>query len=318
MAEQVTIPAGVNPAAAGGRGPDVTHYGTRANGGGTTPGAPGEGGGIPAVPPASEQRPGFTPEVPATVPAGADAAEFAAFQAWKASQGKTAATQPAATQQPTAPALNLFDGVKGADAALAATQQAAGSDPIIALTFENMASLVPTLNLARALGTAIDRADDSLIDRAYLREVGGDKAERLIKLAEGMVKHVDTQVSNMVSEINTKAGGEAQWNASTAAFNTSAPTYLKTYVKDALNSADPSRIRQGVDAVLEFVKGSGALPNAPQGHVRAGGGTPDGVVGLSKEEYQAARLKLDKFSRTYNDQARELDARRQLGKKMGK
>lgn len=317
MAEQVAIPAGVNPAAAGGNGPDVTHYGTRANGGGNPgPGANPDGG-LPALPNSSQQQPGHQPTV-VTPPAGADAAEFAAFQAWKATQGKgTTPAVPTPTPTPAAPALTLFAGVEGADAALAATKQAAGSDPIIALTFENMATLAPELNLARALGTAIDRADASLIDRAYLREVGGDKADKLIKLAEGMVQHVDTQVANMVAEINTKAGGAAQWNASTASFNTSAPAYLKEYVKEALNSANPAKIRQGVDAVLEFVKASGNLPQAPNGHVRAGGGTPDASLGLSKEGYQQARLKLNRNDRGYNDQARELDARRQIGKKMG-
>ena len=320
MAEQVAIPAGVNPAAAGGNGPDVTHYGTRANS--ATPGAPGGDGGIPPVPPSSVQRPGFQNEAPVTPPAGVDAAEFAAYQAWKAAQGKPAATQPAQTPPATpgvkGAAFQAFggDGL-GGDAAIAATQAAAASDPVIALTFENMATVAPDLNFARALGNAIDRADLSLIDRAYLREAGGDKAEKLIKLAEGMVNHVTQAVDNMVAETHTKAGGEAQWNASTAAFNQTAPAYLKSYVVDALNSADPAKIRQGVAAILDFAKQSGNLPQAPQGHVRAGGGVPNAALGLSKEGYQAERLKLNKFDRNYNDLARELDARRAIGKKMG-
>lgn len=68
--------------------------------------------------------------------------------------------------------------------------------------------------------------------------------------------------------------------------------------------------------VLEFAKTSGALPRNPTGHVAAGGGVPNGVIGLSKEGYQAERLKLNKFDRGYNDAARELDARRAIGKKM--
>lgn len=314
MAEQVAIPAGVNPASATPTGADITSYGSRANGGA---GANPEGG-LPALPNSSEQRPGHQPTVAPTAPAGVDAAQFAAFVAWQATQGKANPTPEAKPTATPAPAeLQLFSNVAGSEAALAATQLAAGSDPIIALTFENMSTLAPNLNLVRALGTAIDRADASLIDRAYLREVGGDKADRLIKLAEGMVQHVDTQVTNMQSEIHAKAGGQAQWDANAASFNTSAPAYLKSYVKEALNSADASKIRQGVDAVLEFVKASGNLPRPPQGHVRAGGGVPDGTLGLSKQAYQEARLKLNKFDRGYNDQARELDARRQIGKKMG-
>lgn len=71
-----------------------------------------------------------------------------------------------------------------------------------------MSTLAPGLNVVRALGNAIDRADLSLIDTAYLREVGGDKAERLIALATNMVNHVTTSVDNMVSEIEAKAGGQ--------------------------------------------------------------------------------------------------------------
>lgn len=318
MAEQVAIPAGVNPGAAVPK--DAGTYGTQNRGSSAAPGSPGGDGGIPAVPTAAEQRPGFA-TAPAA-PQGADAAEFAAFQAWKASQGKPAATAAPAT--PTGPVgvagaqFQAFggDGI-GGDAAIAATQAAAGTDPVIALTFENMAAVAPTLNFARALGNAIDRADLTLIDRAYLREAGGDKADKLIKLAEGMVNHVTQTVDNMVNETHAKAGGEAQWNASTAAFNQTAPAYLKTYVKDSLNSADPSKIRAGVAAVIDFVKQAGTLPRAPTGHVVAGGGVPNAALGLSKEGYQAERLKLNKFDRNYNDAARELDARRAIGKKMG-
>lgn len=311
MAEQIAIPAGVNPGAAipSEKG-DITSYGSRANGGaGANP-----DGGLPPLPNSSAQVPGHTVVTP---PAGVDAAQFAAFQAWQAEQAKVA-PKPTVTPTPTAPAeVQLFGDVAGGEAALAATKLAAGSDPIIQLTFDNMNTLAPNLSLVRALGNAIDRADPSLIDRAYLREVGGDKADQLIRLAEGMVKHVDTQVTNMQSEIHAKAGGQAQWDASAASFNKSAPAYLKQYVKEALNSADPAKIRQGVDNVLEFVRASGNLPVAPQGHVRAGGGVPDASLGLSKQGYQEARQKLDRNDRGYNDQARELDARRQIGKKMG-
>ncbi|CAI3971403.1 head scaffolding protein [Variovorax phage VAC_51] len=316
MAEQVAIPAGVNPnSATPAAGAEVTTYGTRANAG--NPAAGNDPAGLPALPSSSEQRPGHQPSA---LPPGVDAAQFAAFVAWQATQGKGTPTPEAKPNPtPTAPpaSLQLFSEVAGSEAALAATKAASASDPVIATTFEMFSLVAPDLNLVRAIGLAIDRGDSDLIDRAYLREAGGDKADKLIKLAEGMVKHVDTQVTNMQNEIHLKAGGQAQWDANAASFNTSAPAYLKAYVKEALNSADAARIRQGVDAVLEFVKASGNLPKPPQGHVRAGGGAPDGVLGLSKQGYQEARQKLNKFDRDYNDKARELDARRAIGKKMG-
>ena len=321
MAEHVSIPAGVNPAAAGGNGPDVTHYGSRANS--ATPGAPGGDGGIPAVVPAAQQRPGFTQEqTPAT--GGLTAAEIASFRAWQVAQAAAPGTPAAAATTPAEKAgipgvaINALGGNgMGAEAVMDAVKNAAAHDPVISTTFEMFGLVAPDLNLSRAVGNAIDRGDPSLIDRAYLREAGGDKAERLIKMAEGMVEHVNDKIEGVVTGIYTAAGGEAKWEAATAAFNTTAPAYLKAYVKDALNSADPTKIKSGSQAVLDFVKSAGSLPTDPTGHIRAGGGSPDAALGLSKQGYQEARLKLNKFDRGYNDAARELDARRQIGKKLG-
>lgn len=311
MAEQVAIPAGFNPANA----VPADAEGVRQRGSVTPPGAPGADGGIPAVPPAAQQQPGHA--VQPTAPAGVDAKEFEAFKAWQAEQAKVAAASQAAKPVTPAPTPVAAGEGMGAEAAFAAVQTAGASDPVIANTFTMFEMVAPNVDLVRALGNAIDRADLALIDRAYLKEVGGDKADKLIKLAEGMVQHVNTAVENLVSGIYASAGGEAQWAASSASFNKDAPQYLKQYVVDQLNSANPSKIKAGVDAVLDFVKKSGALPVAPQGHVRAGGGTPSAALGLSKEQYQAERLKLNRNDRNYNDRARELDARRAIGKKLG-
>lgn len=315
MAEQVSIPAGVNPANIGGGGSgggDVTHYGTRANGGGAPNNEPGN---IPALPNGNEQKPGFVPEQKPTPPAGVDAAEYAAFLAFKAAQGKPAPTEPKPEPKP---ALPTKAEPVGPHAAMEAAMQAGATDPVLSSTFEMIALVAPDVDLSRAMGNAIDRGDLDLIDRAYLKEVGGDKADRLIKLAENMVKHIETQSEAIIADTYKAAGSEAQWNAATAAFNASAPEYLRQYVVEAMNSANPTKIRVGVAAVLEYVKQTGALPTAPQGHVRAGGGLPSEQTGLSKAEYQAERLKLNRFDRDYNDRARELDARRAIGKKAGK
>ncbi|BAN92346.1 head scaffolding protein [Ralstonia phage RSB3] len=308
MAEQVAIPAGVNPAAA--IPSDATVHQRAA-----APGAPGGEGGIPPLPPAASQKEGHAPSAPVTPP-GASNAEFEAFKAWQAAQ--QAKNQPATPTPPAAkPETPAAHEGLGAQGAMDAVKAAGGADPYIASTFSMFEMVAPNVDLARAVGNAIDRADMSLVDKAYLREVAGDKADKLIAVAEGLVQHVNKAVENLVSDIHSSAGGEAQWNASTAAFNTNAPQYLKQFVVDQLNSANPDKIKAGVKAVLDFVKQSGAVPIAPQGHVRAGGGTPDASLGLSKQQYQEARLKLNRFDRNYNDQARELDARRALGKKLG-
>lgn len=320
MAEHVTIPAGINPGSAVPSDAQTYGSGNRREAAPTPP--PGSEAGLPKLPQAGAQAPGFV--APAAAPAGVDATEFAEFQAFKAAQAAAKAGAPAQEQpKPATPALKLPElkapsSPAEVQAAFDKVVEAGTQDPFISTTFETIALVAPNLDLARALGTAIERGDSSLIDRAYLRDAGGDKADRLIKLAENMVKHVEQQSTALIADIHRYAGGEQGWDTATTAFNTSAPDYLKQYVIDALNSANPTKIRQGAAVVMEFVKRNGSVPTAPSGHVQAGGGIPASQSGLSKAEYQAERAKLNRNDRGYNDAARELDARRAIGKKAGK
>ena len=306
---QIAIPAGVNPAAAI-PADAVVHERS-------APGVP-AGPTVPPVAPSNEQKPGFVPAPAGVVPpAGADADEFAAFKAWQAAQqGKVTPPAPAApAPKPAAPANADF--AMGADAALEATKQAAQADTYLAATFSMFEMVAPEVDLARAVGNAIDRGDPSLIDVKYLTEKGGDKAAKLIEVAKGLVAHTTETVARLTTEIHTKAGGEANWNAAVAVFNQQAPKYLREFVAQSIDSANPSRITSAVESMLDFVKNSGALPRPPEGHVRAGGGAPNAALGLSKADYQAERMKLDRRARDFPEKERELTARRALGKSMG-
>lgn len=313
MAEVIAIPQGVNPNSA--IPADAGNLRERSGGG--TPGAPGAEGGIPAVPPSSQQQPGFVAPV-----AGAGDAEYAAFKAWKEAQagGKPAPVAPVAPVVPVVPESNKTPGFEGMGAAgaMELVKNAAASDPYISATFDLFSVAAPGVDLARALGNAIDRGDPSLIDVAYLNEKGGAQAAKLVEIAKGLVTHVTAAAERVVTDIYAAAGGEAQWGVAAAAFNAQAPQYLKEFVGASLDSANPAKIKSAVDSVLDFVKKNGSVPVAPQGHVRAGGGTPDASLGLSKAEYQAERLKLNPRDRDYADKERELTARRSLGKKSGK
>lgn len=311
MAEQVTIPAGVNPATASG-GADTTTYGSpnresRPN--------------LPAVPAAVDQTPGFTQ--PPGTPAGVDAAQFAAFQEWqKAEAAKAAAAKAAPTPaQPTeaAPDLTVAAGEGiGADASVEALN--AANDPFVNTAVDLLNATVPGLDLARALGNAIDRGDASLIDYAYLKEKGGDKADKVKSIIENIVKHVNTVTTGVVTSIYAQAGGQAQWASAAAAFSEHAPKYMKEGVAAALNSANPARIAEAAKAVVEFAKQSGAVVVKPTGFVDVNNGQGGALpvhLGLSKTQYQAERLKLNRFDRDYESKARELDARRAIGKRAG-
>lgn len=307
MAEHVAIPAGVNPNSAIPADAQVAQRSA-------APGAPGGEGGIPAVPPSNERKPGFVP--PVVAPVGSDASEFEAFKAWQAAQQSTPKTAPVVPVTPASNKTPGFEGV-GPQGAVELVKNAAASDPYISATFDLFSVAAPGVDLARALGNAIDRGDPSLIDAAYLQEKGGAQAAKLIEIAKGLVTHVTAAAERVVTDIYAAAGGEAQWGVAAAAFNAQAPQYLKEFVGASLDSANPAKIKSAVDSVLDFVSKTGALPVAPQGHVRAGGGTPDASLGLSKAQYQAERLKLNSRDRDYADKERELTARRQLGKKAG-
>lgn len=306
---QIAIPAGINPASA--IPSDATVHQRSGEPAGPT---------VPVVPPSSAQEPGFvrTPAGPAAGSQSGDQAEFAAFLEWKKSQGTPAATTTPTPVTPKPVERTSGFETMGADGALTATKAAAQADAYVMSIFSTFEMVAPDLDLARAVGNALDRGDASLIDTKYIVEKAGDKAGKLIEVAKGLVNHVTTTVDKLTKDIYASAGGEAQWNAAVEVFNKAAPKYLREFVAQGVDSANPARIQTAVESMLDFVKQNGGVPTAPQGHVRAGGGAPNAAMGLSKAEYQAERMKLDRRARDYADQERELTARRQLGKQMGK
>lgn len=310
MTHQVSIPAGFNPNNAVPADASVSQHSRHA-------------AVTPPVPPATEQKPGYVPApaTPAdTAPANIDPATYAAFQKWQADQ---AATTTAGTQtppaEPEAPQGAAGDEsyLLGADAATSTLRNVALNDPYLRTTMQAVEMVAPKLDMARALGNAVDRVDATLIDRAYIREVGGEQAERLIQMAEGIVQHCDAEVTRTITGIHAAAGGEQQFKSAVAVFNSKAPAYLKQAVLEGFNSLDKTRIQSATQALLEFVKDSGALPTAPTGHVQGNAAVPHSEMALSKEAFQTERLKLNRNDAQYANKERELMARRQLGKRMG-
>ncbi|APU03180.1 head scaffolding protein [Ralstonia phage phiAp1] len=318
MAEHVAIPPGFNPNnAVPADAEGVVSHSRGQDHGGNPPGQP---GGLPAVPPSGAQTPGFTPAAPAAPAAPADdAALFEQFKAWKAAQdGKT--TPAAEPEKPVAPPAKVeppASATLGASESLQALTSAAASDPYLMSTMKLFELAAPDVDMTRAIGNALDHGDLTRIDRAYLKEKGGDKADHLIATAEGLVKHVTDTIATVTKSVYDQAGGEQAWSQAVAAFNKHAPGYAKQFVAAAMNSGDKAKIQQATADVLKFVKDNGHVVVEPQGHVRGNGGSVGEATGLSKQQYIEARAKLDRNARDYNDRARELDARRQIGKNQG-
>lgn len=232
---------------------------------------------------------------------------FLEFKAFKEKQGK-----PPATPEPTKPEVPVSP-----VAALDLAVTAARHDPMLDSMLGIFDTAAKGIDRSRALGNALTHADPNLIDKAYLREVGGENGERLIQIAQGIVNHCNAMADAAQASVFKIAGGEAQWGASAAAFSKGAPDHLKQYVASALNSGSKSQIDAAAQTVVEWAKSSGLVPTAGSGFVDTGAGAPGSAQGLSKAEFQKAHAALDKNDRNYERLKGELYGRRAIGKQLG-
>ena len=291
-------------------------------------------GGLPPVPPGailtertptqSQQTPGYVtptnspadqfvnPQGPAAQPAaqpqGLSPEDLAAFQAFKAAQAAkpVAATVPATPAVPVSPSASL-------DLAVTASQH----DPILGSMLGVFDSAASGIDRGRALGNALTHGDPALIDRAYLKEVGGANADNLIQIATGIINHCNALASAAQQSVFQIAGGEANWGAAAAAFNKGAPEHLKQYVATAMKSGSKTQIEAAATHIVDWAKSSGLVVTPSTGFVQAGGGAPGSAQGLSKAEFQKAHAALDKNARDYESLKGELYGRRAIGKQLG-
>lgn len=199
-----------------------------------------------------------------------------------------------------------------------ATSQAldAIGDPVLTGLHSAALALVPGLDVDRALGNAIEAGNAQYIDRAYLREIGKDKAERLIQIAEAAVLQVQNVTTQRASAIYAAAGGEQQWQAGVAAFNANASEAQRTLVKTMLNSGKNDLIMGAAQMVAEFARSNGFIANAHQGARPSA--APGAGQALSKPEFQAALAKLNPDAADYEQQREVLFGQRSLGRSLGR
>lgn len=271
--------------------------------------APGQTPGwLPQGQPAA-QVPG-SPATPAAAPA--DLANVVAML--------QAALAAKPTDQPAAPAADQVS----ADATRPAWMQTSANefdvskidDPIIRSMATVMQTVGKDLDLDRVLGKALSHGDASLIDEAYLREKGGVSAPQLAEIARGIVQAVGAKADAITAGVYAAAGGEASWNSSVAAFNTSAPHELRVTVAQMLNSTNEAFINAGAKIVAEFGKNSGMIPQqgAPLLNASAAGAAGQG---LSKAQFQSELIKLKPDTQGYEEAREALFTRRSLGKRAG-
>lgn len=278
----------------------------------------GEPARVPVQPIAAPgQQPGWLPQgqpaaQPATQPQGQQpaaapdlGAALAAIQAALGTAPQGAQPAQAAAEVPGWVPENLesFD-VEGID------------DPIIKSMATVMQTVGKGLDLDRVMSRALAYGDPTLIDVAYLNEKAGANAQQLVTIAQGIVQAVNAKSDAITQSVYAVAGGEAQWNASVAAFNQAAPQELRLTVAHMLDSTKDTLIQAGAKIIAEFGKNSGMIPQQGAPLLQAAAGQFAGQ-GLSKADFKAELAKLRPDAPGFEAAREALFARRSLGKRSG-
>lgn len=172
-------------------------------------------------------------------------------------------------------------------------------------------------DISKAMQAAYEAQDVKYIDKAYLKERFGDKADQAIALAEA-VYEADTQSQKaLLNDVYSTAGSEEQFKQCADVFKERAKPAMRAVVKQMLDSGDPEAVREAASLIAEFGKQSGVF--VQKDGTRLGGSS--GVVpdqGLSMAEFNEARSKLNPMSRAYRDDLAKLIDLRRMGKQLNK
>ena len=144
---------------------------------------------------------------------------------------------------------------------------------------ESVAMAYPKLSIDRAVGKAIESGDARFIDEAYIREVAGKDADRLIKVAKSAVSRVNESASQLKETVYSAVGGEQNWQTAVAAFNKGAPKELREAVAVMLDSGKTTQVKAAAQLVSQFASAGGFIRSnsrsgAPQYSAAAGGQGP--------------------------------------------
>lgn len=119
----------------------------------------------------------------------------------------------------------------------------------------------------------------------------------------------------LTTAIHNAVGGEANWNAAVGIF-AGAPAHIRTIVSHLFDSKVPANVEAGIKTIAEFAQQNGGIMQ-PAG-VFPGGAAVGAAQTLDKIGFQEELQKLDKHSRSYEQQRAELFVRRKAGKDLGR
>jgi hypothetical protein len=140
------------------------------------------------------------------------------------------------------------------------------------------------VDIMRAFGVAAEEGDSRFIDRAYLRDVLGDKADAVIKTAEGVLAYTNQYAEQTVSAVHTLAGSEQNWDAAMSVYNERASKEERAIIAELLDSGVRHKVEHAAKQIIQFaVQAGGAIQhNAPAL------GQPSTQQGMNKADYIAA------------------------------
>lgn len=179
---------------------------------------------------------------------------------------------------------------------------------------------VGTDKFEAALAGALKHNDVSLINFELVTAgLKPDQAAQAKALVHAAFTETQGAIQRGAQEAHTLAGGQAQWNEATAAFNTHAPAHIKAVVKTMLESGD---VKNAASFVLETVRGAGMISNGtPEVH----GSTGAVTQGLTNAEFtaQLGTLMREAGNRSfesgiYGNKYQALVQARDLGRKQGR
>lgn len=270
--------------------------------------------GNPVVAPG--QTPGWLPQGQAPVAPVAPAQPVADLSSVVAMLQAALAGKP--TEVPATPATPAPDANRPAWMQSSVNEFDVSSldDPILRSMATVMQTIGKDLDLDRVMGKALSHGDITLIDEAYLRDAAGANAQQLAEIARGIVQAVEAKSAGITQAVYAEAGGEAQWDSSVAAFNTSAPHELRVTVAQMLNSTNESFIKAGAKIIAEFGKSSGLIPQTGAALLTNAAAGASGQ-GLNKAQFQQELAKIKPDTPGYEEARQALFTRRSLGKRVG-
>lgn len=235
----------------------------------------------------------------------------------------SAGQNPAGQQSPDALAAAIAQLTSALNQPKAEEQQAAVStdiqgtgDEVLDAMVQSVALAHPKLSIDRAVGEAVAYGDARFIDEAYIREVAGKDADRLIRIAKAAVSRVQETATQLKDAVFNTVGGEENWNTAVAAFNSAAPKELKSAVSTMLESGKTNQVKAAAQLVSQYAASGGFIRSGAKGGAPAFGAA-SGSQGLSKADFQTELGKLDRNARDFREKREDLFNRRTIGQKAG-